>query len=150
MTIFVVDDEPLMLAVATRTLTLAGWTVAAFPTADAARATLEAGSADPELVVTDCSMPGSMDGLAFARWLARHRPHLPVVVMSGESGALQVASGVASVRSTLAKPFELEALHRAVRAGLAGVAADLTQSDDVAPTSARVASAQGGVSPHDR
>lgn len=81
---------------------------------------VEAGSADEalmlldqiagiEAVVSDINMPGSMDGLALARRLRDERPHLPVVLMSGNPAA--PPPGI----PFLPKPFSTEELDAALQ-----------------------------------
>ena len=82
---------------------------------------VEAGSADEALslltqidsigaVLTDIEMPGQMDGIALAEQLARTRPDLPVVLMSGNdypNGSTEQAFPF------LAKPFTADMLRTA-------------------------------------
>lgn len=48
-----------------------------------ADAALEADLAGIDIVFSDVMMPGRMDGVELARWLAEHHPRLPVVLTSG-------------------------------------------------------------------
>jgi CheY-like chemotaxis protein len=57
------------------------------------------------LVVTDVSMPGSMDGLELAAEIGRLRPGLPVIVVSGSVASLGRARVGEVVRAVLQKPF---------------------------------------------
>jgi DNA-binding NtrC family response regulator len=54
-------------------------------------------------------MPGSLDGAALAREIARRHPRLPVVLVSGYSEAINKLGGEFTV---LRKPFELAELSR--------------------------------------
>jgi len=51
--------------------------------ATGADAALACDLADVDLVFSDVMMPGEMDGIDLARWLAAHHPGLPVVLTSG-------------------------------------------------------------------
>jgi len=51
--------------------------------ATGADAALACDLADVDLVFSDVMMPGEMDGIDLARWLAAHHPALPVVLTSG-------------------------------------------------------------------
>lgn len=74
---------------------------------------------DVEIVFSDVMMPGRMDGIELAQWLAAHHPHLPVVLTSGYMLAPErlQALDVEFVR----KPFTIgtvsDALARALRKG---------------------------------
>ena len=74
---------------------------------------------DVEIVFSDVMMPGRMDGIELAQWLAAHHPHLPVVLTSGYMLAPErlQALDVEFVR----KPFTIgtvsDALAKALRKG---------------------------------
>ena len=51
--------------------------------ADSADAAIASDLADIDLVFSDVMMPGTMDGIELARWLAARHPALPVVLTSG-------------------------------------------------------------------
>ncbi|MFK3736409.1 response regulator [Massilia sp. TN1-12] len=86
--------------------------------ASSADAALTADLAAFDVVLSDVMMPGSMDGIGLARWIAQHRPELPVVLVSGymvEPERLQ-SLGAQFIR----KPFALDALAAALRAAADG------------------------------
>lgn len=69
-----------------------------------------------DLLMSDVMMPGSMDGIGLARWVAQHHPTLPVVLCSGymlDPAGLQ-SLGVEFVR----KPYRVADLIAAVRRAL--------------------------------
>ena len=103
--VLVVEDDPVVLGVVRRMLTRAGYAVTTASTAEEALACLAGEDDGVEVVLTDVVMPGSGGG-ALVRYLARERPEVPVVCMSGytdEVIALQdgMDAGVRLVR----KPF---------------------------------------------
>lgn len=70
---------------------------------------------DPDLVVTDWIMP-VMDGRALASALKRHRPRLPVLMVTTVSDKDRVLEALkAGVRDYLVKPFSPEVLTGKVR-----------------------------------
>lgn len=81
---------------------------------DSARAA-EALLADHEVdvIVTDMVMPG-LTGRQFLDWLTAEHPAIPVVAMSGVPDQLLAAAQRPNVRSTLDKPFTVDALVDAV------------------------------------
>jgi signal transduction histidine kinase len=107
-----VEDDPDVAETTTALLQGLGATVTLVDGADAAMRVADASAATFDVVLSDVMMPGTMDGIGLARWLAGHHPHLPVVLVSGymiEPERLQ-GLGVQFVR----KPFALAALAQAI------------------------------------
>jgi len=117
--VMIVDDERSLVALAEETLAELGYEPAGF---DSSVAALQAFRADPQrfdLVLTDETMP-DMSGVDLAREIRRVRPELPIVLMSGYSGAQLTerarATGVAEVlRKPLVRRDIAEALARALQ-----------------------------------
>ena len=107
-----VDDEPSLATVTRRRLEALGYTVTSVTEPAAALEALKGEEFD--LVIADYTMPG-MTGLELARNIARERPGLPVVLLTGfvDEIAPDVLrdSGVARV---LHKPTTIEELATAV------------------------------------
>jgi two-component system response regulator FixJ len=109
-------------------------------TYESARALLDSG-ADMEsgCIVTDIRMP-EMDGLELVAELQRRGVRLPVIVLTGHGDvALAVQAMKAGVADFLEKPFEDEALLRAVRASLAQGADQLERERERAAVLERLA-----------
>jgi len=64
-----------------------------------------------DFVFSDINMPGSLNGLGFARWLAKHHPALPILLTSGA----HQASGIAAGAFFIAKPYHLNDVDRLIR-----------------------------------
>jgi CheY-like chemotaxis protein len=64
-------------------------------------------------VFTDLNMPGRMDGHDLGNWLAREKPHLPVIFGTGggESTKSQLQG---AGRSVFTKPYDMEKLTASV------------------------------------
>jgi CheY-like chemotaxis protein len=117
-----VDDDPVMVLLATGLLQQAGYRVSAFENPLEALAALQARPDDFDLVVTDHNMPG-LSGLDISRSLTALRPGLPVVVSSGYvSDALQADAARAGVRQVMQKEYMHEQLVGIVNRLLAGPA----------------------------
>jgi len=117
-TLLVVEDEDALRASICRMLRAHGYEV--LEAGDGARALrlLEDPSAAPvELVLTDLRMP-VMDGRQLASTLARLRPSLPIVFMSGYTAQLMDLRLVSPHDDFLAKPFREADLLAAVRGQL--------------------------------
>ena len=109
MAVFVVDDDPLICALVARVLTRAGLEVRTYADADTALAALEA-NGPIEMLLTDVSMPGRLDGIDLACRVAARYPRTPIVLMSGDAGSLARGRELADVTATLAKPFTIREL----------------------------------------
>jgi PAS domain S-box-containing protein len=117
-TVMVVDDERALVALAEDTLALLGYEPAGFDSSLAALAAFRAEPQRYDLVLTDETMP-ELTGTDLARELQRVRAGVPVVLMSGYSGAqLTERAFAAGVREILRKPLVsrdiAEALARAL------------------------------------
>lgn len=115
--LIIVDDEPHMCEICSRTLRRVGYDVVT--TSDPARAIqLLRGDDGFDLLLTDIKMP-SLSGLDLAKIARERDPSISIIVMTGfasiENLHRAVQSGVADV---LSKPFELEHLRLAVEQAL--------------------------------
>jgi CheY-like chemotaxis protein len=81
-TALVVDDEPLILTDTADMVSAAGYLVIEASSAAEAMSTLNSESS-LRLLVTDIQMPGDLDGLALARHVGEHWPHVHILVASG-------------------------------------------------------------------
>jgi hypothetical protein len=116
--ILVAEDEPMVRALAVRTLEEQGYRVAAAADGVEALARLESLERDalrPEIVVTDVIMPGlngrQLSDAVQARW-----PDVRVLFMSGHTGRELLDRLVPAGAPFLPKPFTPEALVQAVGA----------------------------------
>jgi PAS domain S-box-containing protein len=105
-TVMIVDDEKPLVALAEETLAELGYEPVGFSSSVAA---LEAFRAEPhrfDIVLTDETMP-DLVGTDLAREIRRLRPDIPIVLMSGYSGAQlhERACGV-GIREILRKPLQ--------------------------------------------
>ena len=106
--VLVAEDEPTILALTTRLLSEQGYTVLAAPSGLEALK-LARQSKRIDVLLTDVIMPG-MTGGELAATLARERPGLPIVYMSGYSNQI-IARGVLDADTMyLPKPFRPEQL----------------------------------------
>jgi two-component system cell cycle sensor histidine kinase/response regulator CckA len=113
--VLLVEDEAPLRMLTRRALVGAGHEVQAAEDAEAALLAIEGGFA-PDVLVTDVTMPGEMDGIALAEALRERLPGLRVVLVSGYAAAT-VGEGLAGkgVRF-LEKPFRMAELAAAVAA----------------------------------
>lgn len=81
--VLVVDDEMWIRLDIAEELRAHGLMVMEAAHAEEARKVLAA-VRDIDVVITDVQMPGSMDGIALARFINAHRPATKVIVMSGK------------------------------------------------------------------
>lgn len=117
-TVLVVEDEDEVRSMILRTLQADGFRVLeAQNGATALRVLAELGDGRVELVLTDLRMP-VMDGRELAAALARLRPSLPIVFMSGFTAQLMDLRLISPGLTVLAKPFRNEDLLATVRGQL--------------------------------
>ncbi|WP_158258303.1 MASE1 domain-containing protein [Rhodopila globiformis] len=86
-----VDDEDGVRTVLAEALADQGHAVTEAEDAASALARIDSGIA-ADVLVTDLSMPGSMDGLALIRETRRRRPRLPAVLITGHAGGAPPAA----------------------------------------------------------
>ena len=102
-TILVVEDDVLIRLSMADELMGAGFRVIQAATADEALKILNS-SFEPDVVLTDIRMPGSLDGLALATRVRAQWPHLKIIVISSE---LPTDLPTAVADAFYAKPFNL-------------------------------------------
>jgi PAS domain S-box-containing protein len=113
--ILVVEDDPRVRNVTLRRLESLGYAVLEAETGREAVRIL-ASDAPVDLVMSDVHMPGGLSGHDVADWVRAERPHIKVLLASGDSRGGEPAP--AAGERVLAKPYEREELARAVRAAL--------------------------------
>jgi signal transduction histidine kinase/CheY-like chemotaxis protein len=119
--VLVVEDEPLVRALAARLLRRLGYTVLEAKDGDSALALVKPDTR-VDLLLTDVMLPGQLTGPRIAEELVKRRPGLPVVFASGYSQEMidLGARGGDSVRF-LSKPYDRRKLAQAVHEALRGV-----------------------------
>ncbi len=108
--IMLVEDNHEIAAAAQLALESLGCSVRRFPNADEAAAWLEYANPLPQAVLSDITMPGTMDGIALARHLRERYPNLPVALMTGYAERLDDAEAL-HLR-VLPKPFDEHTLRQ--------------------------------------
>ncbi len=118
--ILLVDDELLVLSVATEMLQLLGYEVTAVADSREALETFRRTPEGFDLLVTDLTMPG-LTGLELALEVLALRRSLPVILSTGfaDEGVQQRATAI-GIRKIVHKPFNLEELGGLVRDALDG------------------------------
>ena len=110
--IFVDDDESVRMA-NSQSLSLAGFTVKAYP--DARSALLDIDAQFDGVVVSDIRMP-EIDGLQFFRAVEKIDPQIPVVLVTGHADISMAVSALkAGAHDFLTKPFAADHLIATVR-----------------------------------
>ena len=119
--VLIVEDEPMIRDFVQEILEFeGGFRTESVENADQAVEYLESHAHEVSLLLTDVRMPGSMDGIALANWVAGKWPAMPIVVMSGHGtpGSDQLPPDVLFI----AKPWTISQL-------LDGVCGKLGASD---------------------
>ena len=117
-TVLLVEDEPVVRAIAARSLERGGFRVLQASDGAAAIALTDGRRGQPDLVLTDLMMPG-MGGAELARRLRERWPALPILFMSGYSIDHLRQEDAGDFEGVLIqKPFTPDSLVRSVAAAL--------------------------------
>jgi len=117
--ILVVEDNPLVGAMASSMLSSMGYSSVVVINASSAIAELE--RPDPiALLLTDILLPGGMTGVDLARQARRRWPDLPILFMSGFADPSLVPDEFRANTSFSREPFRLGQLSEAIVFALAG------------------------------
>jgi len=108
--VLVIEDEVLIRIALAEELRAAGLTVVETVNADEAWAYLKAGGR-VELVFSDIAMPGTMDGIEFARRLRKYYPDVHVILTSGNTQK----AAVTDLGLFLPKPYSFDAAVKTIR-----------------------------------
>ena len=105
MCILLVEDEVLIRLIVAEELTESGFEVCEAESGDEAAALIAKAPAGFRLLVTDIHMPGTLDGIEFARLMRSQYADIPVIYMTGRPGALNAARPFGPKEALIAKPF---------------------------------------------
>ncbi|MCX6912915.1 MAG: response regulator [Verrucomicrobia bacterium] len=117
--IYLVDDEPLLLELASVILAPLGYAIETYSSAEAASHAFEIADPKPALIITDYAMH-RMNGLELAEACRRIQPDQKVLLISGTVGPEVCESARVLLGHFLTKPYETKELIDVVRAVLAG------------------------------
>jgi DNA-binding response OmpR family regulator len=112
--VLVVDDEPVMRSMVRRTLEAEAFHVVEANDGESALALIQSRDEPFDLVLTDLSMPG-IDGRQLSETLARYRPSVAVLCMSGNPDEVPHIGPTDTPVRVMLKPFSKEDLYRAIR-----------------------------------
>jgi CheY-like chemotaxis protein len=116
--IYLVDDEPMLLELASLILIPLGYGVESFSLPEAAFRAFEVAEPKPALIITDYAMH-KMTGLELAAACRRIRPELKVLLVSGTVGEDVCHGEAVRPDGFLAKPYQSKELIEAVESILA-------------------------------
>jgi len=117
--VLLVEDDDEVASLVTEMLAELGYRVTRAASAQGALGAL-ADDRAVDLVFSDVLMPGAMNGMDLAREVRRRRPHMPILLTSGYSGAAFKEAASEDI-NVLRKPYEINALESALRTALAKV-----------------------------
>lgn len=115
--IYVVDDEAMLLELASIILEPLGYQIRTFPDPEAALEAFAAAQTRPVLVITDYAMH-RMNGLALIEACRRLEPSQRILMLSGTVGPEIFQQSPCQPDGFLAKPFQAKQLLDAVKAML--------------------------------
>jgi two-component system response regulator FixJ len=135
--IFLIDDQKSVREALGEMLSLFGFAVATFESAERFLATFDGKQAG--CVVADVRMPG-MDGIELVREIGRRKLALPVVLISGHADVTMAVAGIkAGAEDFVEKPVDDAQLVAAINRGLARLAETQTAQRSRADLEARFA-----------
>jgi DNA-binding NtrC family response regulator len=114
--ILVVEDDALILEFLCEILQDEGYVVQPQPSADAASVYLQEHAPDVRLLLTDITMPGTLNGADLANLFGDRWPEKPIMIMSGFE--TPESSGVRHEVSFIKKPWALGQLLDCVEGAL--------------------------------
>lgn len=116
--IYVVDDEPMLLELATVILHPLGYQVKTFRDPDTALTAFKSDPAHPALIITDYAMH-TMTGMDLITECRRLNPSQKIILVSGTVGEEVFRNTDVRPNHFLAKPYEIAELTSLVRSILA-------------------------------
>jgi CheY-like chemotaxis protein len=117
--IYVVDDEPMLLELASVILEPLGYSLEIFHSAETALQAFQRAEPRPDLMITDYAMR-PMNGLDLLAACRRVRPEQRALLVSGTVGPEVYHGAPAQPNGFLGKPYQAKQLIEAVAAALAG------------------------------
>ena len=113
-TIFVVDDEPMLLSLAEMILGAAGFRVCLFHNPLKALSEYVAAKPPPDVVITDYSMAG-MTGMDLIRECRRLNPQQKIILLSGTVDESIYTNSPIKPDYLLTKPYQIHKLVEVIR-----------------------------------
>ena len=118
MLIYLVDDEPMLLELASVILEPLGYAIETFRAPESALRAFTAAEPQPALIITDYAMH-TMTGLELAEGCRRIQPKQKVLLLSGTVGSEILHGAPVKPDRFLAKPYQAKQLIDVVRSMLA-------------------------------
>jgi CheY-like chemotaxis protein len=112
--IYVVDDEPLLLELASVILEPLGYSLKTFRSAEAAISEFKAANPHPLLIITDYAMAG-MNGMELIKECRRLRPDQKILLVSGTVGPDVYRDTPVRPDRYLGKPYQANQLMEMVK-----------------------------------
>ena len=108
--VLVVEDDELVSAIAISMLERLGCVV--YIAIDGPSALEIMGRVEPDILFTDITLPGGMDGLALAKAAQARQPGLRTIYVSGDIAATIPPEGLGPYERALGKPYRKADLQR--------------------------------------
>ena len=116
--VLVVEDEVLIRIAAADHLRHCGLKVVEAGSAAEAQELILSGL-NVDLVFSDITMPGAIDGIGLTQWLHEHAPGVPVILTSGVTSSLEAAKKVcANIHRMAPKPYDYDVIVTQIRGAL--------------------------------
>lgn len=120
--ILIVEDDSAIADVIATYLSDCGFDVVVANSADRAIETMTSDRV-VDLVFSDITMPGSMDGIGLARWIRERRPDIKVLLTSGLVNRVEELQALCD-EGPIAKPYKQEVVAERIRYHLGAVVSE--------------------------
>jgi DNA-binding response OmpR family regulator len=114
-TVLVVEDEVLVRMATAEYLRECGYRVFEAGSGDEAVAVLQT-DIRVDVVFTDVTMPGTLNGFGLAQWVRRERPGVRVILTSGVTRTAQEAQDLCAHGPLMDKPYDHTEVERRIQA----------------------------------
>jgi CheY-like chemotaxis protein len=119
-TILVVDSEVLIRLVIAQYLRECGFKVVEAVSGDEAMQILQSADVAVDIVLSDATVQGTMDGFGLARWVRQNKPDIGVILVASPNAAADAAADLCESGPLLSRPYEPQIVIERIRRLLAG------------------------------
>jgi DNA-binding NtrC family response regulator len=105
--LLIVGDELLMRVIIADYLQECGFKVLEADDAEEAIDILKAGVTSIDLVFSDVTLPGAMDGMGLNQWLCKHMPGMPIILSAGDTKKSEAARELCRNAPFFADPYDV-------------------------------------------
>jgi DNA-binding response OmpR family regulator len=114
--VLVVEDEFMIRVLLSDYLQECGFKVLVANDADQAIRIIERRDVEIDVIFANVSLPGDINGFELAGWIRENKPHLRVLLGSGDHQKAELAKDLCENGPLMQKPYDLKAIVMRIRA----------------------------------